>query len=120
MTDKNQVPTKILNNFCWIMSTFTFPAHFNVRKYLHCHRKIFVLIRAHLEKTTFIMELVLASKMKMKLSIINIISGFLSSSQCRQMAKFFKIWLITLHIFTTGSLLLLPSLDVEAVGGRQV
>jgi len=28
MTDKGQVPGKILNNYCWISSTFTLPKHF--------------------------------------------------------------------------------------------
>ena len=28
MTDKGQVPGKVLNNYCWIMSTFTLPKHF--------------------------------------------------------------------------------------------
>eukprot|EP00092_Neocalanus_flemingeri_P013786 GFUD01014871.1.p1 GENE.GFUD01014871.1~~GFUD01014871.1.p1 ORF type:complete len:406 (+),score=119.28 GFUD01014871.1:84-1301(+) len=28
MTDKGQVPGKLLNNYCWIMSTFTLPKHF--------------------------------------------------------------------------------------------
>jgi len=28
MTDKNAAPTKIINNYCWIMSTFTLPKHY--------------------------------------------------------------------------------------------
>ena len=28
LTDKDVVPAKILNNYCWIMSTFTLPKHY--------------------------------------------------------------------------------------------
>ena len=31
MTDKDTVPGDVLNSYCWIMSTFSLPRHFEVR-----------------------------------------------------------------------------------------